>query len=52
MKIKAPIKQDSDGAAPIWHDADGQYISYEDITEILNEYAKLQTDAAHSGESK
>lgn len=48
MKLKAPIVQTSDGEAPLWHDADGQYISYEDITEILNEYAAATVDVKES----
>lgn len=34
--MKLPIRQDSDGACPTWYDADGEYISYEDITAFLN----------------
>lgn len=49
MKIKAPIRMDSDGECPQWYDADGKYISYEDITEILAEYAKLTGDEPQRG---
>jgi hypothetical protein len=34
--MKLPVKMTDDGEAPLWHDADGKYISYEEITELLN----------------
>jgi hypothetical protein len=34
--MKLPVKMTDDGESPLWHDADGKYISYEEITELLN----------------
>lgn len=43
--MKLPIKQTSDGEAPLWHDADGKYIDYDEVTAILNRYAYVTKDA-------
>lgn len=36
ISMKLPVKMTDDGESPLWHDADGKYISYEEITELLN----------------
>jgi hypothetical protein len=57
--MKLPIKQTDDGEAPLWHDADGTYISYEEITAILNRsprdaarYRWLQSQACGNAHEK
>lgn len=50
--MKLPITQTDDGEAPLWYDAAGNYIDYDEVTAILNRYAHITKDALDCGDGK